>query len=153
MAESHSEVDCFFLHARSGCIRWEPVCCRSYFGTCCLNSSEIASTTHRLPTNTTGPKVREKTIHFRMRFTAIGQHLFHNDHCAASYNEDQSSILDTARSRFHDTSLEASYIRVRRPNRDANRKSLFTLSICSRRLQVVATCPIKSDVTISHLIG
>ena len=35
----------------------------------------------------------------------------------------------------------------------ANKKSLFTLSICSSRLQAVATCPIKSRVTISHLIG
>ena len=35
----------------------------------------------------------------------------------------------------------------------ANRKSLFTLSICSSRLQAVATSPIKSRVTISHLIG
>ena len=35
----------------------------------------------------------------------------------------------------------------------ANRKSLFTLSICSSRFQAVATCPIKSRVTISHLIG
>ena len=34
-----------------------------------------------------------------------------------------------------------------------NGKSLFTLSICSSRLQAVATCPIKSRVTISHLIG
>ena len=35
----------------------------------------------------------------------------------------------------------------------ANRRSLFTLSICSSRLQAVATCPIKSRITISHLIG
>ena len=35
----------------------------------------------------------------------------------------------------------------------ANGKSSFTLSICSSRLQAVATCPIKSRVTISHLIS
>ena len=35
----------------------------------------------------------------------------------------------------------------------ANRKSLFTLSICSSRLQAIAMCPITSRVTISHFIS
>ena len=33
--------------------------------------------------------------------SAIGQHLLENDQCAANYNDDQFSILDTARSLFH----------------------------------------------------
>ena len=84
--------------------------------------------------------------------SAIGHHLLDNDKRHANYNEDQFSILDTAQSRFHLTSLKASYIRVRRLNL-CKQKSLFTLSRCSSRLQAIAPCPIKIRVTISHLIG
>ena len=45
--------------------------------------------------------------------SAIGQHLSENAQCAANYNEDQFSILDTACNEFHLSVLEASYIRER----------------------------------------
>ena len=48
--------------------------------------------------------------------SAIGQHLLENDQCAANYNDDQFSILDTACSLFHLSLLEASYIKVQRHN-------------------------------------
>ena len=60
---------------------------------------------------------------------AIGQHLLENDQCAANYNEDQFSILDTARSRFHLTLLEASYIRVQRPNLCKQKEFVYTLNL------------------------
>ena len=61
--------------------------------------------------------------------SAIGQHLLENDQCAANYNEDQFSILDTARSRFHLTLLEASYIRVRRPNLGKQKEFVYALNL------------------------
>ena len=61
--------------------------------------------------------------------SAIGQHLLENDQCAANYNEDQFSILDTARSRFHLTLLEASYIRVRRPYLCKQKEFVHTLNL------------------------
>ena len=48
--------------------------------------------------------------------SAIGQHLLENEQCAANYNDDQFSNLDTAHSFFHLSLLEASYIKVRRSN-------------------------------------
>ena len=61
--------------------------------------------------------------------SVIGQHLIENDQCAANYNEDQFSIRDTARSRFHLTLLEASYIRVRRPNLCKQKEFVYTLHL------------------------
>ena len=84
--------------------------------------------------------------------SAIGQHLLENDQCAVYYKEDQFSIVDTARSCFHllcSKSAASEYGDLIY----ANRESLFTLSICSSRLQAVATCPIKSCATALHLIG
>ena len=86
--------------------------------------------------------------------SVIGQHLLENDQCAANYKEDQFSILDTALSRFHLILLEVSYCAPEYGDLIyAKRKSLFTLLICLSRLLAVATCPIKSRVTISYLIG
>ena len=51
--------------------------------------------------------------------SAIGKHLLENDQCAANYNEDQFSILDMAlwgQVFFISVLLEASYIRILRPN-------------------------------------
>ena len=71
--------------------------------------------------------------------------------CELGYNEDQLSILDTTRSRTHLTLLEASYIRVRRPNLCKQKQFVYTLNLFNR-LQAVAKCPIKNRVTISHFI-
>ena len=61
--------------------------------------------------------------------SAIEQHLLENDQCTANYNNDQFSILDTARSLFHLSLLEASYIEVRRPNRYKQKEFVHTLKL------------------------
>ena len=61
--------------------------------------------------------------------SAIGQHLIENDQCAANYNDDQFSILDTAHSPFHLSVLEASHIKVLRPNLCKQKEFVFTLKL------------------------
>ena len=61
--------------------------------------------------------------------SAIGQHLLENDQFAANYNDDQFSVLDTARSPFHLSLLEASYIKVRRPNLCKQKELVYTLKL------------------------
>ena len=46
--------------------------------------------------------------------SAIGQHVLKSRQCAANYHEHQFS--DTARSRFHLSVLETTYIKIRHPN-------------------------------------
>ena len=58
--------------------------------------------------------------------SAIGQHLLENDQCAANYNDDKFSTLDTARSPFHLSVFEASYIKVRRPNLCKQKEFVYT---------------------------
>ena len=61
--------------------------------------------------------------------SAIAQHLLENNQCAANYNDDQFSILDTARSPFHRSLLEASYIKVRRLNLCKQKEFVYTLKL------------------------
>ena len=61
--------------------------------------------------------------------SAIGQHLLENDQCAANYDDDQFSTLDTARSPFHLSLLEESYIKVRRPNLCKQKEFVYTLKL------------------------
>ena len=61
--------------------------------------------------------------------SAIGQHLLENDRCAENYNEDRFSVLDTARSDFHLSLLEASYIKTRRPNLCRQKEFVYTLNL------------------------
>ena len=61
--------------------------------------------------------------------SAIGQYLLKNDQCAANYYDDQFSILDTVRSSFRVSLLEASYIRVRRPNLCKQKEFVHTLKL------------------------
>ena len=61
--------------------------------------------------------------------SAIGKHLLENDQCAANYNDDQFSILDTARSLFHLSLLEASYTKVRRPDLCKQKEFVYTLKL------------------------
>ena len=60
--------------------------------------------------------------------SAIGR-LLENDQCAANYNDDQFSILDTARSPFHLSLLEASYIKVWRPNLCKQKEFVYTIKL------------------------
>ena len=61
--------------------------------------------------------------------SAIGQHLLENNQCAANYNDNQFSILDTARNPFHLSLLEASYIKVRQPNLCKQKEFVYTLKL------------------------
>ena len=63
--------------------------------------------------------------------SAIGQHLLENDQCGANYNDDQFAILDTARSPFLLSLLEASYsyIKVRRPNLCKQKEFVYVLKL------------------------
>ena len=61
--------------------------------------------------------------------SATGQHLLENDQCAVNHNDDQFSILDTARNPFHLSLLEASYIKVRRPNLCKQKEFVYTLKL------------------------
>ena len=76
--------------------------------------------------------------------SAIGQHLLENSQCAANYNDDQISTLDTVRSLFHLSLLEASYIKVQRLNPCKLKESLSILLNCSSRIKVRTTCPIRT---------
>ena len=60
---------------------------------------------------------------------SIRQHLLENAQCAANYNEDQFSILDTARNGFHLSVLEASYMRERRPILCKQKEFVYTLNL------------------------
>ena len=60
--------------------------------------------------------------------SSIG-HLLENNQCAANYNDDQFSILDTAHSPFHLSLLEASYIKVQRPNLCKQKEFVCTLKL------------------------
>ena len=61
--------------------------------------------------------------------SAIGQHLLENDQYAANYNDDPFSILDTAHSLFHLSLLEASCVKVRRPNLCKQKEFVCTLKL------------------------
>ena len=61
--------------------------------------------------------------------SAIRQHLLESDQCAANYNDDQFSIMDTARSLFHLSLLKASYIKVRRPNLCKQKEFVYALKL------------------------
>ena len=61
--------------------------------------------------------------------SATGRHLSENDQRAVNYNNDQYSILDSARSPFHLSLLEASYIRVWRSNLHKQKELAHTLKL------------------------
>ena len=71
----------------------------------------------RLRQHTASQRVQTKRASRRRQLapecdSATGRHLSENDQRAVNYNNDQYSILDSARSPFHLSLLEASYIRV-----------------------------------------
>ena len=47
--------------------------------------------------------------------SAIGQHLFDNEQCAAKYNDKRFKILAMARNSFHLCLLESTFIKTRHP--------------------------------------
>ena len=87
--------------------------------------------------------------------SAIGQHLLENDRCAINYNDDQFSILHTARSLFHLSLLEASYIKVRRPNLCKQKEFAYTLTSYTVEAEVRFARLVQSElcVTFPRSIG
>ena len=62
--------------------------------------------------------------------SAIGQqHLLASSQCAANYYEFQFSVLDTAHSRFYLSLLEATYIKIHRPNLCRQKELVYTLNL------------------------
>ena len=61
--------------------------------------------------------------------SAIGQHLLENKECAKHYNDAQFSILATARSSFHLSVLEATYINSLQPIFCHQKKFVYSLQI------------------------
>ena len=68
-------------------------------------------------------KIRSITTHQQCG-SAIELHLMQNPECATQYSNDQFSVLAKARSMFHLSVLEATYIKIRKPMLCA-KKSLF----------------------------
>ena len=61
--------------------------------------------------------------------SAIGLHLMQNPECAIQYSNDQFSILAKARSIFHLSVLEATYIKISKPILCWQKKFVYTLQI------------------------
>ena len=59
-------------------------------------------------------KIRSIATH-QQCVSAIGLHLMQNPKCATQYSNDQFSILAKARSMFHRSVLEATYIKISKP--------------------------------------
>ena len=61
--------------------------------------------------------------------SAIGQHLLENEECAKHYNDAQFSYLATARSSFHLSVLEATYINSLQPSLCRQKEFVYSLQI------------------------
>ena len=60
-------------------------------------------------------------------FSAIGQHLLQNPTCAREYNDNQFFVL--ARTSFHLSTLEATYIKTSKPNLCKQKEFVYDLEI------------------------
>ena len=61
--------------------------------------------------------------------SVIGLHLMKNPECATQYSNDQFSILAKARSIFHLSVLEATYIKIRKSILGCQKKFVYSLQI------------------------
>ena len=57
------------------------------------------------------PRPGKDTSPRQFHESAIGQHLLDNAQCASSYNQDKFSVLARARTPFHLSALEATFIK------------------------------------------
>ena len=62
--------------------------------------------------------------------SAIGKHLCESKPCADAYSDDRFTILDTARSSFHLSTLEATYISTMNPILCRQKSFVYTLNVC-----------------------
>ena len=59
--------------------------------------------------------------------SAIGQHLLNNEKCASYYNYNQFSILAKGRTLFHLSALEATLIKMPKPQLCCQKEFVYTL--------------------------
>ena len=60
---------------------------------------------------------------------AIGQHLFNNEKCASYYDDNQFSILAKGRTLFHLSTLEATLIKMLKPELCPQKEFVYTLKL------------------------
>ena len=61
--------------------------------------------------------------------SAIGQHLLNNKKCAAHYDDNQFSILAKGRTLFHLSTLEATFIKMLKPELCRQKEFVYTLKL------------------------
>ena len=61
--------------------------------------------------------------------SAIGQHLLQNKTCANNFNTNQFSILAKARTQFHLSTLEATFIRILKPEMCRQKEFVYSLQL------------------------
>ena len=61
--------------------------------------------------------------------SAIGQHLLQNKTCANNFNTNQFSILAKARTQFHLSTLEATFIRILKPEWCRQKEFVYSLQL------------------------
>ena len=61
--------------------------------------------------------------------SAIGQHLLNNEKCASHYDDNQFSILAKGRTLFHLSTLEATFIKMLKPELCRQKKFVYTLKL------------------------
>ena len=74
-------------------------------------------------------KENTKTTKVPQCDSAIGLHLLQNKDCASNYNDQQFSILSRARSTFHLSALEATYIKTLKPILCRQKEFVYSLQI------------------------
>ena len=61
--------------------------------------------------------------------SAIGQHLLNNEKCASYYDDNQFSILAKGRTLFHLSTLEATLIKMLKPELCRQKEFVYTLKL------------------------
>jgi len=114
---------------------------------CYCDSRHVGRTSQRLEerikqhipksiTNSLTPHIRQSltrpgktTSPLKFHQSAIGQHLFDNAQCALHYNQDKFSILARARTPFHLSTLEATFIKSLNPLLSKQKEFVYSLKI------------------------
>ena len=75
------------------------------------------------------PRPGKDTSRRQFHESAIGQHLLDNAQCALHYNKDKFSVLARARTSFHLSALEATFIKSLNPLLCKQKEFLYSLKI------------------------
>ena len=92
----------------------------------------IPKSTTNLPTphiHQSLPRPGKDTSPLQFHESAIGQHLLHNAQCALHYNKDKFSVLARARTPFHLSALEATFIKSLNPLLCKQKEFVYSLKI------------------------